>query len=58
VVLFSGAPGPNANAQSAWGCVTADPATAADLAAHPEHYAVNVRTAEFPAGAISGTLMP
>lgn len=56
VPLFMTTPGPHATAHTAWGCVTTNAATATDLAKHPERYFVNVRTAEFPAGAIGGTL--
>lgn len=57
VRLFASAPGPNATDRTAWGCVTTDAGTAADLAAHPEKYFVNIRTAQFPAGAIGGLLV-
>ncbi len=38
------------------GCATADPALAADIAANPAGYYVNVHTAEFTGGAIRGQL--
>jgi hypothetical protein len=56
VPLFTGAPGPNATAGTAWGCVTASDDVAADIGAHPDDYYVNVHTPEFPDGAVRGQL--
>lgn len=55
VPLFAGTPGPNATGRTAWGCVPADAAVAAAIAARPNDYYVNVM-AEFPGGAIRGQL--
>jgi hypothetical protein len=40
----------------ATGCVRGDKAVVRDVIAHPDQYYVNVHTASFPAGAVSGTL--
>ena len=41
---------------TAEGCVAADPALIADIAANPSDYYVNVHNAEYPGGAVRGQL--
>jgi CHRD domain-containing protein len=41
---------------AASGCVTVDPALAADILKHPHKYYANVHTAAFPNGAVRGQL--
>lgn len=54
-IVVNFAPPPNTVAPFST-CATADPAVVQDIAVHPENYHINVHTAAFPNGEISGAL--